>query len=226
MTLQPVRAQQLWETIADQIRTVILSGELAGGARLVETELAERFETSRGPVREALRELAREGLVAELPRRGTVVSTLTAHDLVEVYAVREAMELFAAKVVIARATDRELGSLEAPLSQFEGPGGYLENAVHDLEFHRKLVGLTDIGRLVTIYGQMLTQTMLLLRTAAAASPALRTVIHRDVHRDILDALNARDDRRAQAAIERHYRTAEERLFAGLEVRAQPAGDAA
>lgn len=216
MSLQPVRSQHLWETIADQIRAVILSGELAAGARLVETELAERFETSRGPVREALRELAREGLVAELPRRGTVVSTLTGHDLAEVYSVREALELFAAKVVIARASDRELRALETPLKLFEAPGDYLERAVQDLEFHRQLLALTGIGRLTTIYGQMLTQTMLLLRTAAGASPTLRTAMRRDVHRDILDGLLARDDRRAQAAIERHYSTAEERLFAGLE----------
>lgn len=49
----------------------------------METELAERLGTSRGPIREAIRELAHEGLVVERPRRGTYVSSLTVHDLAE-----------------------------------------------------------------------------------------------------------------------------------------------
>ena len=88
------------------MRTAILDGTLPSGTKLVESELADRFGTSRGPVREAIRELAREGLVAELPRRGTVVSTLTARDLAEVYAVREGLELTASKAVIDRVQRR------------------------------------------------------------------------------------------------------------------------
>jgi DNA-binding GntR family transcriptional regulator len=54
----------LWENVALRIREAILSGDLAPGAKLIETELADRFGTSRGPIREAIRELAREGLVS------------------------------------------------------------------------------------------------------------------------------------------------------------------
>ena len=89
----PAVTVPLWESIAEFLRAAILSGELEPGSKLIETELAERFGTSRGPIREAIRELAREGLVTELPRRGTLVSTLTAHDLSEVYAVRQALEV-------------------------------------------------------------------------------------------------------------------------------------
>jgi DNA-binding transcriptional regulator YhcF (GntR family) len=63
--------KQLWESVADQLREEILDGRLPAGARLVETELAERFGVSRGPIRDALRELARSGLALDLPRRGT-----------------------------------------------------------------------------------------------------------------------------------------------------------
>jgi DNA-binding GntR family transcriptional regulator len=211
----------LWESVAELIRAAILSGELEPGSKLIETDLAERFGTSRGPIREAIRELAREGLVTELPRRGTLVSTLTAHDLSEVYAVRQALELAASRVVIARAGDEELRALETHLLALESPppgAGYLDQAVHDLAFHRSLVALARNERMAVMYEQMLTQTMLLLRTAALENPALRTDLRRAAHRDILRALLDRDEATARAALEAHYRYAEERLFPGVTVR--------
>ena len=207
--------------MAVRIREAILSGELPPGAKLIETELADRFGTSRGPVREAIRELAREGLVSELPRRGTQVSTLTAHDLSEVYTVREALEVSASRVVIAGASDDELLGLEAHLLALESPppgAGYLDQAVHDLAFHRSLVALARNQRMAGMYEQMLQQTMLLLRIAAQENPTLRTDLRRAAHRDMFDALVARDQTAARAAVEGHYRYAEERLFPAVAVR--------
>jgi DNA-binding GntR family transcriptional regulator len=217
----PDLTRALWENIAELLRAAILSGEFEPGSKLIETELAERFGTSRGPIREAIRELAREGLVTELPRRGTLVSTLTAHDLSEVYAVREALEVAASRIVIARAGDEELRALEMHLIALESPppgAGYLDQAVHDLAFHRSLVALARNERMAVMYEQMLTQTMLLLRTAALENPSLRTDLRRAAHRDILRALRDRDESAAQAALEAHYRYAKERLFPGVTVR--------
>jgi DNA-binding GntR family transcriptional regulator len=211
----------LWENVALRIREAILSGDLAPGAKLIETELADRFGTSRGPIREAIRELAREGLVSELPRRGTQVSTLTAHDLSEVYAVREALEVSASQVVIAGASDDELHGLETHLLALESPApgaGYLDQAVYDLAFHRALVALARNQRMAAMYEQMLQQTMLLLRIAAQENPALRTDLRRAAHRRILDALLRRDEAAARAALGAHYRYAEERLFPAITVR--------
>lgn len=219
MDVEHLRPPQLWEAVHERIRAAILAGELKAGSKLIETDLAQRFGTSRGPIREAIRELAREGLVVELPRRGTVVSTLTARDLAEVYAVREALEVGASAAVIARASDEQLEALGARLDAMERAwregADYLAAAEHDLAFHRALLTLTGNGRMAAIYDHMLTQTMLLLRTAAEANPTLRTGIRPAAHRDILDALLARDPERARQALAVHYRYAEERLFAGL-----------
>jgi DNA-binding GntR family transcriptional regulator len=186
---------------------------------LIESELAERFGTSRGPVREAIRELAREGLVVELPRRGTVVATLSSRDLAEVYAVREALELSASKLVIVHARDDELRTLEQHLSAMEASWAshapYLVSATHDLAFHRDFLALAGNERMAAINDQMLTQTMLLLRTAAEGNPTLRSDMRPSAHRDILTALMDRNEQRAHAAIEAHYRYAEERLYAGF-----------
>ena len=214
---EPVRSPPLWESVLGRIRELILSGELGAGSKLVETDLAERFGTSRGPIREAVRELVREGLVVEFDRRGNVVSTLTARDLAEVYGVREALEVAAARGAVVRADDEALDALEQSLVAFEnGSGnGYLANSVHDLAFHRGLVALAGNARMSVIYGQMLTQTAHLLRTAAEGNQTLQTAIRPSAHRDILDALRRRDPIASREAIEAHYRYAEERLFPGL-----------
>jgi DNA-binding GntR family transcriptional regulator len=122
----------------------------------------------------------------------------------------------ASKVVVARARDAELAALEEHLGAFEAGSDYLEAAVHDLAFHRAIVILAANERMASIYEQMLTQTMLLLRRAAAGNPTLRSGMRRSAHRDILEALRARDGDRARAAIEEHYRYAEERLFGALD----------
>lgn len=203
----------LWEDVHERIRDRILSGDFAPGDRLNETELAEAFGTSRGPVREALRELARGGLVVELPRRGMIVSTLHDHDLAEVYGVREALELAASRAVIDDASDEEIADLARHLDAFEGSReGYLERAGHDIAFHRGLVGLAGNGRMWEIHEQMLRQTMLLLRTVAERRPTLRSRMDSAIHRDILDALANRDKVAAAQAIDRHYRHAIERLL--------------
>jgi len=214
---EPVRSPPLWEAVLGRIRELILSGELGAGSKLVETDLAERFGTSRGPIREAVRELVREGLVVEFDRRGNVVSTLTARDLAEVYGVREALEVAAARSAVTRADDGALDALEQSLIAFEegAADGYLANSVHDLAFHRGLVALAGNARMSVIYGQMLTQTAHLLRTAAEGNPTLQTAIRPSAHRDILGALRRRDADAAREAIEAHYRYAEERLFPGL-----------
>ena len=216
--IERFRTPPLWETVLEKLREAILSGELGAGTKLVEVELAERLGTSRGPVREAIRELVREGLVVELVRRGNVVSTLTAHDLAEVYGVREALEIAASKLAVERADDAALAELRRHLEAFERGAGadYLANSAHDLAFHRTLVGLAGNHRMSAIYDQMLTQTAHLLRTAAEANPTLQTTIRPSAHRDILDAIAARDADRAREAIEAHYRYAEERLFPELQ----------
>jgi len=117
------------------------------------------------------------------------------------------------------ATDQELAALADHLVAMEESWGsgeaYLVSAEHDLAFHRGLLALAGNERMAVIYDQMLAQTLLLLRTTAEGNPTLRRGMRRSAHRDMLAALAARDEAKARAAIEAHYRYAEDRLFAGF-----------
>lgn len=85
----------LRQHIAERLRTAILGGEIAAGAQLVETLLAQQFNVSRGPLREALRELIEEGLLVTVPYTGTHVIALTIEDIHEIYSMRITLERFA-----------------------------------------------------------------------------------------------------------------------------------
>jgi DNA-binding GntR family transcriptional regulator len=211
--------------VASGIREAILSGALSAGSSLVEADLAQTFEVSRGPVRDALRELAREGLVADLPRRGSVVSTLTSADIREVYAVREGLETVAARLAIVQAPDVAIEQIAIHVDRMEEAwdrgAEYAESLAEDLGFHRGLVALSGNERSIGIYEQMLSQTQLLLRTAAMANPTLAGAMQRSAHRDIQEAILTRNPERARLAIADHYAYAVERLFAGLKTAPVP-----
>ena len=210
-----VAYQQIWETICQRIRASILSGDLPAGVKLVEADLAKSFGVSRGPIREALRELSREGLVVDLPRRGTFVCTLTQVDLNEVYAVREALEAVAVREATASATDAELAGLAEAHREMDGAWmGTDWNAAitADARFHLTLVKLAKNKRMETIYEQMGAQTVLLLVTASGSDVSLRGAPLQAIHRSIADAVVARDAEAAGRAIADHYRYTRERLF--------------
>src|SRR6185503_19031557 len=88
--------------IVERLRAAILTGEIPPGAPLVETALSERFDVSRGPLREALRQLIEEGLVVTVPYTGTHVAGLSVDDVHEIYSLRTALEIFAIEQVWER----------------------------------------------------------------------------------------------------------------------------
>ena len=83
------------EHIADRLRAAILAGEIAPGAALTEMALATQFDVSRGPLREALRQLVEEGLLVTVSYTGTRVVTLSVEDIQEIHSMRIALERFA-----------------------------------------------------------------------------------------------------------------------------------
>src|ERR1700752_4375177 len=93
--LEPVPKSTLRARIAERLRAAILAGDIPPGAPLVETALSERFDVSPGPLREPLRQLIEEGLVATVPYTGTHVASLSVDDIHEIYPLRTALEIFA-----------------------------------------------------------------------------------------------------------------------------------
>jgi len=99
------------EQIADRICNAILSGELKPGQRIAEIPLAQTFQVSRGPVREALRLLEHQGLVTFSPRRGAQVTALTIEEVEQIFDIRAALSALAAERTAENITREELAEL-------------------------------------------------------------------------------------------------------------------
>ena len=93
------------------LRELILAGSLAAGAKLGETELANRLDVSRTPVREALSRLAAEGLVEIVPNRGARVAKWSDHDLEQIFELRLRLEPYAVGLAVPRLTNADLDEL-------------------------------------------------------------------------------------------------------------------
>jgi DNA-binding GntR family transcriptional regulator len=110
----PVRAQAV-----EAIRSEIISGELAPGQKLVERELCERLGVSRNTLREACRQLEAEGFLVIPPHRGPTVARLSDREALAVYEVREALECFAVRLFVERATDDLMALLKDTVRKLE-----------------------------------------------------------------------------------------------------------
>src|SRR3546814_8514926 len=107
--------------ISDWSSDVCSSDLLAGGDRLNETVLSERFQVSRGPVREACRGLERTGLIRIVPNRGVFVREMSAKEAVELYDIRAALFGLAGKLLAARIPNAELKMLPALAEEMDAP---------------------------------------------------------------------------------------------------------
>src|SRR5699024_1839265 len=90
--LRPPRRQSTVEYLAEELRTAVMTGRLPPGAQLGEMELAEQFQVSRGPLREAMQRLVSEGILHAVVNRGVFVSELTLDDVRDVYRTRGVIE--------------------------------------------------------------------------------------------------------------------------------------
>jgi len=109
--------QPLRDTVRERIRRGIADGRWTPGARLVERDLADEFDVSRVPVREALQMLEREGFVELLPRRGAVVRSLTPDVVSDLFDIRQALEVLAARRAAERIDAAGLERLAAVLEE-------------------------------------------------------------------------------------------------------------
>ncbi len=149
---QTTRPRTAHEYVRRALRTAILEGELAGGARLVQSELATQLQVSTTPVREALRDLATEGLVFLDPHRGAVVRPLDLEEVREIYELRMLLEPVMVRRVVGRldtgALDRA-AELQQRMNAEQDPMAWVElNRAFHAVFAEPDVG-SRLGRMMS-----------------------------------------------------------------------------
>lgn len=201
---KPSIATKLADRVRQDLETEILTGELAPGARLDETRLAERFEVSRTPIREALTQLASVGLVETRPRQGAIVARITPKRLAEMFEVMAEIEGLCARLAARRMTAAELERLKAlhvacnePRTKGEPDEYYdLNLAFHDAIFEGS-------------HNSFLVEQARYMR--ARTQPFRRLQLHRmgrmdrsfEEHNAVVEAILAGDEARAEALLKAH-----------------------
>jgi DNA-binding GntR family transcriptional regulator len=150
----PRRKGHLHLGAAIRLRAMITSGELPPGARLREVQLCEQLGVSRTPLREALRTLAGEGLVTQLPNRSMVVSELNAPDIEHLYRVFGAIEGLAAELACARITEQqlaEMGRLLSRMADLHDRGERAEYMQINQQIHRMVIDIAANPVLLSVW---------------------------------------------------------------------------
>ena len=105
------------QQLTSVLKEAIVNGDLAGGEKLVERDLQKKFGVSRSPIREAIRDLEKMGLVDIVPRKGTIVKVVTKKDIEESYIVRAPLEALAAKYAFHNMDQADRAALRKTLQQ-------------------------------------------------------------------------------------------------------------
>jgi phosphonate utilization transcriptional regulator len=203
-TLQLVQSNSLPALVQVEIEQLILRGDLAVGQRVNESELAVRFGTSRGPIREALRALEESRLVRSEKNRGVFVREISVAEADEIYDVREALDELIGQRVAERATPEQLRDLEMALTQMDEATAKQDiKAYHalNLRFHDMLVDFAGNARLTEGY-RLLTKGLLLFRLRGLQDGGGFAVSNSE-HRAVVKAVAARDGSRAGQLLRRH-----------------------
>jgi DNA-binding GntR family transcriptional regulator len=119
--------QSLPSAVADKLRDQIIRGEIPEGAQLRQDAIANQYQVSRIPVREALRQLDAEGLIAIVPNRGAIVPALSPNDIGELFSIRALLEPEVLKLSIPRLTEDDFSDADAVLQKYVSEFGKQEH---------------------------------------------------------------------------------------------------
>ena len=203
----PIARLTLPEAAAERLRTLIIEGELAPGARLNERELSERLGVSRTPLREAFRMLAADGLLVQLPNRGAQVVALSPADVRHAFEVMAALEGLSGELAGERVTESdvaELGAMQAEMERAHArrdlPGYYRVNrAIHDR------INAIAGNPVLSHSFRTLNARLHALRFRSNLVPAKWDQAVAE-HRAMIEALAARDGARLRDILVRHVKS--------------------
>ncbi len=172
--------------------------------RLDERRLASDFGISRTPVREAMAQLEREGFVRAVPRRGIYVVRKTKQEVIEMITAWAALESMAARLITEQASDEEISSLRKMFTRFENGELHArldEYSEVNIEFHQAIIRMSRNGVLISLAENLFTHMRMIRRkTIGEQDRADRSI--RD-HMTIIQALEARDTKRAEDLVRNH-----------------------
>lgn len=202
--------------VQEEIERLIMTGELAVGSRINESELSQRFSTSRGPIREALRALEEAGLVRNEKNRGVFVREIAFEEADEIYELREALEEIIGRRVARAMSPDGFKRLRAMINAMKAAAkaqDVEQYAQLNLQFHEILLETAGSQKLTETYKRLIKELSLFRMRALDDGGGLRVSV--DEHRDIVDAIASGDPDRAGRVMRQHVADSRARMHKAL-----------
>jgi DNA-binding GntR family transcriptional regulator len=190
----PYRTAQA--VVADRLRRAVLSGQMPPGSRLLQAVVAAEMRTSTTPVREAMRELAGEGLLDLDPHRGVVVHQPSVGELQEIYRIRSLLEPVAIAATVENITPEQLLLAEQVLDLMERQTDIAEWALLNATYHSILAEASGLPILTSMLEKLRNLSTLYIAAFVESHPDRIQEANKE-HRALLEACKARDVGRAQ-----------------------------
>ena len=190
--------------VFSKIREDILSGKYKEHEELREVAIGEELGVSRTPVREAFRQLELEGLIQIVPNKGAYVTGITAKDVGDIYMIRSKLEGLCARWATDHITEEQLEELEENvyLADFHAQKGHLDQMAElDNRFHQILYDSCDSKQLARLLEDFHEYVLRVRRKTL--SNGGRGKVSNDEHRQIMEAIKAKDKDRAEALANEH-----------------------
>lgn len=212
-----LRNSSLSAAIETELQNMILKGQIGPGERLNELQLSNRFGTSRGPLREALRGLQGKGLLHSVRNRGVFVRAISSEEALEIYDLRAALFALAGRLLADLVNDAMLETLDDYLSRMDTASEARDFVAYypiNLAFHDYLVVSTGNQLLQREYKSFVDK-LHLCRSRGLVQAGGLSVSNRE-HREMVDAIAAGNRARAFEAFFRHVERAKQRFRSTLD----------
>lgn len=205
-----------WRVVYDALRQDILTLELRPGHLLDETSLAERFDMSRSPVREALIRLANDDLVSVLPNRSTIVAPLDLGTVPKYVEALDILQRVNTRLAAQLRTGADLDRMQETQDIFEAAaqrGDYLGMSEANKDFHMAIAAAGKNPFLSSFYERLLDQGRRMLHLHFEFLERTHDgYLLTDEHDEMMDAIRERDVERADALAHAHTRQFQENFF--------------
>jgi DNA-binding GntR family transcriptional regulator len=200
--------RELNQQAYDEIRRRILNGEFLPSSPISEYQLAAALNISRTPVREAIKRLEKEGLLWSIPNKGTFVTELSAHDIMEIYQVREALEGMASRLAAEQMSEMDIQRIEKEITllhELQSTDRVDEIFQCDIRLHKLIIASTRNFRLGAIL-TTLDDQMHRIRVIFSQTPDWVQAVIQE-HTTLVEKIKTHDGEGAENAMVQHLRSA-------------------
>lgn len=203
------------DRVFEALQDAIVRGDIAPGARVSETELAVRFGTSRGPLREALRRLESRRLVERTPHVGIRIASLSHAALIELYYLREALEGMAARLAALNMTNAQVSGLKNLLAAHQQDEALKADTAYfqqegDFDFHYRVIhGSHNTALTELLIGELYHRIRMYRYQFSAYANRPQKAFGE--HQRIVEAIEARDGDLAEMLMRRHISSARQNI---------------